>query len=70
MARRIAIAFLAGTCLALVAGCGTDASPTTEAGANRASRSNLADVSNVLELRTAFNEDRGTARLLLLLSPT
>ena len=67
MPRRLAIPLLAGACLLALAACGSDSSPSREAASEPAA---LTDVSNILELRAAFNEDRGTPRLLLLLSPT
>ena len=68
MGRRLATALGLCACLAALAGCGSGGdSAATEATPKRAT---LKDVSNVLELRAAFNEDRGKPRLLLILSPT
>ena len=52
-----------------LAGCGSEsAERTTVVTRNTAPR--VTDLTNVLELRAAFNDDRGSARLLLILSPT
>jgi hypothetical protein len=51
---------------AVVAGCGSGASSPD----SRAAPAAVRDISSVLDLRAAFNEDRGSPRLLLLLSPT
>lgn len=67
MARRLVLVLLAGACLAGLAGCGSDSDPAPQA---TQKTTQLSDISNVLELRAAFNEDRGTPRLLILLSPT
>ena len=67
MPRRLAILLFAGACLLALAACGSDSSPTPQATGESAA---LEDVSSILELRAAFNADRGTPRLLLLLSPT
>jgi hypothetical protein len=48
----------------LLVGCGGSDAPPARSDVE------LRDVSSVLALRTAFNEDRGSPRLLLLLSPT
>lgn len=58
-----------------LAGCGGsskgDAEATTPATQSTApDEVGLTDLTSVEQLRAAFNEDRGTARLLLLLSPT
>ena len=52
---------------AVLAGCGSDSSPT---GGERAEPAGVRDVTSVLALRAAFNADRGKPRLLLILSPT
>jgi hypothetical protein len=53
---------------ALLAGCGSESSLDSREPVARAPR--VRTVDNVLELRAAFNEDAGKARLLLILSPT
>jgi hypothetical protein len=53
-----------------LAGCGGDdraAAPSTSTGARPDA---LVDVQNVLDIRAAFEEDRGKTRLVMLLSPT
>jgi hypothetical protein len=47
--------------IALAAGCG---------GAAEDRSANLVDVESVLPLRAAFDSDRGSPRLLVVLSPT
>jgi ABC-type glycerol-3-phosphate transport system substrate-binding protein len=58
---------------ALLAGCGNGAGPaksgSTRAGSSGASRG-LPELTNVRELRTAFDAHPGVPRLLILLSPT
>jgi hypothetical protein len=53
----------------VVAGCGGGSEPSAQVQQPPA-RKGLRDVSSVLQLRAAFNEDRGSPRLLVLLSPT
>ena len=53
---------------AVLAGCGSDSAPPAAGDAPASSK--LTDLSSVLPLRAAFNEDRGSTRLLLVLSPT
>jgi hypothetical protein len=54
---------------AVIAGCG-GGSEASSRGDDARARATVRDLSTVLELRAAFNEDRGSPRLLLLLSPT
>ena len=53
----------------LAAGCGGD-SNSSSSGAERSAEPAVRDITDVLALRAAFNEDRGKPRLLLILSPT
>ena len=55
-----------------LAGCGGQSSEGagTTARASGESDMRLVDLTSVQQLRAAFNEDRGTPRLILLLSPT
>ena len=55
--------------LAALTACGSESSDRVTVATRDASPA-VADITNVLELRAAFNEDRGSARLLLILSPT
>ena len=52
-----------------LAGCGSESAERTTV-VTRNAGPGVTDLTNVLELRSAFNEDRGSARLLLILSPT
>jgi hypothetical protein len=52
-----------------LAGC-SSGSESNERGAAPAQPAQLADLDSVLDLRAAFNDDRGKPRLLLLLAPT
>ena len=63
MGRALVVVLLAG----VLAGCG-GGSDDGDAGSAAAERVTV--VSNVLQLRAAFNEDAGKPRLLLVLSPT
>jgi hypothetical protein len=63
MRRALVLVLLAG----VLAGCGGD---TEESDGGSAAPDRVTAVSNVLQLRAAFNEDAGTPRLLLILSPT
>jgi hypothetical protein len=62
--RALAVALVAG----VLAGCGGGAG--NEVAGWSAWPQRVTAVSNVLELRAAFNEDAGKPRLLLVLSPT
>ena len=72
--RPLATSVLALVAAALaIAGCGgggsTDgATPATSSSERDGVR--LTDLTSVEQLRTRFNDDRGTPRLILLLSPT
>jgi len=46
-------------------GCGSSSSPSTDASPER-----VRELTSIEGLRESFNDDRGTPRLLLLLSPT
>jgi hypothetical protein len=59
---------LLGSVLGL-AGCGSG-SESSGGSAAKAKPPQVADLDSVLQLRAAFNDDRGTPRVLLLLSPT
>ena len=66
-ARRLVAFALASTLV--VAGCSSgssDEAKTTAGGGDV----RLTDLTDVEQLRTRFNEDRGTPRLILLLAPT
>ena len=53
------------------AGCSGSSEPQPESRvAPKASSAEISDLHNVLDLRAAFNDDRGLPRLILLLSPT
>jgi hypothetical protein len=65
---RLVLLLLAGSVLGL-AGC-QSGSPSDGNESPQAGPTRVTDLENVLQLRAAFNEDRGTPRLLLLLSPT
>jgi outer membrane lipoprotein SlyB len=73
--RRRASALAVAVSLAL-AGCSTGSDNEAEAATTSSTRSTeqgnvrLTDLTSVEQLRTRFNDDRGSARLLLLLSPT
>jgi len=69
MARGLALVLLTGVCLTALAACGSG-SGSGGATAGAATSARVTDIGSVLELRAAFNADRGTPRLLLLLSPT
>jgi hypothetical protein len=70
MARGFALALVAVVCAAALAACGSDADPAAAPGRADEESTTLTDIGSVLELRAAFNEDAGSPRLLLLLSPT
>lgn len=70
MARAFALALSAIACAAVLAACGSDSGPAADSGRAGAESAPLTDIGTVLELRAVFNEDKGSARLLLLLSPT
>jgi hypothetical protein len=55
--------------LAALTACGSESSSRVSISVGKPERA-VRDVSNVLELRAAFNDDRGSPRLLLILSPT
>jgi hypothetical protein len=54
----------------LLGGCGTGSGSDSGGSAAEAKTGRLSNIGNVLELRSAFNDDRGVSRLILLLSPT
>jgi ABC-type glycerol-3-phosphate transport system substrate-binding protein len=64
VARALLLLLVAG----VLAGCGGGSASSGDAGAQAAPH--VTSISSVLELRAAFNEDRGRPRLLLILSPT
>ena len=71
--RPLAASVLALLAAALaIAGCGSGSSdegtPATSSSERDGVR--LTDLTSVEQLRTRFNDDRGTPRLILLLSPT
>jgi hypothetical protein len=63
MRRALVLVLFAG----VLAGCGGG---TDEGDRGSAAPDRVTPVSNVLQLRAAFNEDGGKPRLLLILSPT
>ena len=72
MKRRPALIVLLAAALA-AAGCGGGEGDETGAPATRSSErddAQLTDLTSVEQLRSRFNADRGTPRLILLLAPT
>ena len=65
MIRRCALLLLIALALT---GCGGE--KDEPAAQTPAARDGVVDVNNVLDLRAAFEADRGKTRLLMLLSPT
>jgi ABC-type glycerol-3-phosphate transport system substrate-binding protein len=65
-ARRAALVLLAGLALA---GCGGDDNESGSRAATNA-RGGVESLDNVLQLRAAFEADKGKTRVLVLLSPT
>jgi hypothetical protein len=63
MGRVLLLVLVAG----VLAGCG-GSEASSDGGSEATPR--VTSISSVLELRAAFNEERGQLRLLLLLSPT
>ena len=55
--------------LAALTACGSESSDRATV-ATRDASPPVADITNVLQLRAAFEDARGKARLLLILSPT
>jgi hypothetical protein len=69
---RVATRFLlAALLVGVVAACGGSDSDEPSAAAPRsAAEGRLADLTEISQLRDAFNRDKGLTRLVLLLSPT
>lgn len=61
-------AFVVALAALALAACGGGGEP--DEGAAPAASGELRDLSSVLDLRAAFNDDAGRPRLLVLLSPT
>lgn len=70
MLRGLALALAALAGATVVAACGTESDPAGGAATAGEASTSITNVTNVLELRAAFNADAGSPRLLLLLSPT
>jgi hypothetical protein len=67
--RRLLLLLLAVAAVATACGSDSDSGANTTGG-GKARPSAVVELTTILQLRGAFNEDRGKPRLLLLLSPT
>jgi hypothetical protein len=70
MPRVFALVLLTAAVLATSSGCRSESRSVGRAPGPEGTAAPVTDLNDVLQLRAAFNRDRGSARLLLVLSPT